>query len=397
MSKFSQLGLGLLGCSVLSCGFTANSGDGDDRDARDNRDGAPLDAPVDSLALDASEPPDAPPGSFVVDHLGIVDPARLQGTLVIDTPTNVSSLSLVAAVQTAAGGQISVLYFDKLIVNTRFTIDGNKPVLLVGNEIIVNANGGINAGADGIVAIAGGGDFNARGAGGGGSGKSENGGAGSDSGGGGGGFGTAGALGGTVNQGTVAAGTAGLMYGTPQMRTLIGGSAGGDSACGNNIARGGAGGGALQLTGRISIILNGPVTAGGGGGAAGKMCDGDYDSGAGGGSGGVIFIQSPRFILSGEGGLYANGGGGGAGAQNVTPFFGTPGQNGAISITPAAGGLAVNAQLDRNGGAGGVQGVAPGNGGNGNNAGGGGGAVGRIVIHGTIPIGTFSPMPVAYN
>ncbi|MBP9087769.1 MAG: hypothetical protein KBG15_16740 [Kofleriaceae bacterium] len=395
MRKLTHLGLGLLGCSMVSCGFTA-SPDNSPSDGRDSTDSPPQDAGLDAPLLDA---PDAPLGAFVVDHLGVVAPLLLQGSVIINSVTNVSSLALVPAVQPLGGSPISVLYFDTLVVNARFNIDGNKPVLLVGNYITVNGGGGINAGANGIVAFAGGSNFTARGLGGGGTGTSAPDGSGADSGGGGGGFGTVGAAGGTADAGAAAAGAAGMANGTAQMATLFGGSAGGDSACDNNPARGGAGGGAVQLTARVRIVLNGVITAHGGGGSAGQLCAtaNTYDSAAGGGAGGVVFIQTPVFTMNGGSGLFANGGGGGAAAQKASPFFGTAGENGFASTTAAAGGVAANAQVDRNGGAGGVQGSAPGTGGNGNNSGGGGGAVGRIVIHGPLPAGTFSPTPVAYN
>lgn len=378
----------------MSCSFEASPGS-NTGDARDRSDAPPQDAGGDARTIDA---PDAPPAAFIVDHLGPVDPALLQGTIVINSLTNVSSLALVPAVQTVGGGAISVLYFDTLVVNARFNIDGNKPVLLVGNQITVNGGGGINAGASGVIAFAGGGSFSARGAGGGGTGASDPGGS-ADSGGGGGGFGTAGAAGGAADPSAAAAGAAGLAHGTAQMPTLTGGSAGGDAACSNNPARGGAGGGAVQLTARVGIVLNSVVTAHGGGGSAGQLCSAtnSYDAGAGGGSGGVIFIQAPVVTMNTGSGLYANGGGGGAGAQNASPFLGTAGQNGLLTITAAQGGVAANGQTDRNGGAGGVQSSPPSRGGNGNNSGGGGGAVGRIVIHGPMPAGTFSPAPVAYN
>ena len=386
----------------MSCSFEANPGSAT-ADARAGRDAQPQDGGVDARTVDAPDAlnaPDAAPLDFEVDHLGVIDPTLLQGAIVINSSTNVSSLALVPAVQTVGGGALSVLYFDTLVINAPFNIDGDKPVLLVGNHIIVNGGGGINAGADGLMAFAGGGNFSARGAGGGGKGATNPAaGSSADSGGGGGGFGTAGAAGGTADQSGAAAGTAGIAHGTAQMVSLTGGSAGGDSACTNNPARGGAGGGAVQLTARRSIIVNGVITAHGGGGGAGQLCaiTSGYDAGAGGGSGGVIFIQTPLFTVNSGSGLFANGGGGGAAAQNALPYFGTPGQNGSISTTAALGGVAANAQTNRNGGTGGVQSGAPRTGGNGNNSGGGGGAVGRIVIHGPMPAGTFSPAPVAYN
>ena len=357
-------------------------------DVEVNHDARNEDAPDAASSLDAAS-------SFIVDHLGEVDPGLLQGAIVISNSTLVSGLALVPAVQTVGGGAINVLYFDTLVVKSLLTIDSNKPVLLVGNQITITSGGSISAGASGINAFAGGGSFSASGAGGGGKGIKFVGVA--DSGGGGGGFGTFGAAGGTSNfsKGT---GAAGVTNGTAQLFVLTGGSAGGDAACEMEPARGGAGGGAVQLSAKLSIVLDGSITASGGGGSAGQLCSLiGYDGGAGGGSGGAIFIQTPFLIMNGGSGLYANGGGGGAGSQNASPFFGTAGQDGLLNTSAAIGGVAANAQIDRNGGAGGTQASLPSTGGNGNNGGGGGGAVGRIVIHGPIPVSTFSPAPVAYN
>lgn len=87
---------------------------------------------------------------------------------------------------------------------------------------------------------------------------------------------------------------------------LVGGTAG-QSACG---ALGGAGGGAIQLSAKRSITINGVISANGAGGQGGDA-DPACNGGAGGGSGGAILIEAPDVFYTGK--LFANGGGGGSG------------------------------------------------------------------------------------
>jgi hypothetical protein len=93
----------------------------------------------------------------------------------------------------------------------------------------------------------------------------------------------------------------GQTYGVAPLVPLVGGSAGGDELPGLN--RGGAGGGAVQISARDSITVgpNGAINAGGG---AYCQCNG---MGAG-GSGGAILLEAPTVTIAGA--LGANGGGG---------------------------------------------------------------------------------------
>jgi hypothetical protein len=101
-------------------------------------------------------------------------------------------------------------------------------------------------------------------------------------------------------------------------------------------ARGGGGGGALQLVSRTSVTLQGTarvnVGGGGGGGGSGHASSG----GAGGGGGGNILIEAPVVTSATQSIVAANGGGGGA-------CEGTNGQDGALSTAPAAGGTRAGA------------------------------------------------------
>jgi hypothetical protein len=139
---------------------------------------------------------------------------------------------------------------------------------------------------------------------------------------------------------------------------------------------GGAGGGALHLVSRTSIVLvvangkTGTINAGGGGGST---------KGGGGGAGGRIVLEAPEVALMGAGtAIAANGGGGGGGCEAV-------GANGTASAVAAAGG-SCSATGTSSGGRGATAlaaaatGVSLGNGATGSRAGGGGGALGRVVV-----------------
>ena len=130
--------------------------------------------------------------------------------------------------------------------------------------------------------------------------------------------------------GTAGAGNSAAVWGNAELVPLVGGRAGQD-ACGDR--RGGGGGGAIQLTAgeRITIGLDGGISAGGGGGMGGSY--GTCAGGAGGGSGGAILVEAPRVEL--EGALVANGGGGGGGGGEES---GGTGEGGGWSDAPARGG-----------------------------------------------------------
>lgn len=155
---------------------------------------------------------------------------------------------------------------------------------------------------------------------------------------------------------------------------LAGGCLGGTQRAVNNVtivARGGAGGGAIQFVSstRVTFIEQGLIDVGAGGG----------ESTAGGGSGGLVVIEAPEVSLSGpSSGVAANGGAGGG--------CGLTGSDATATTASAAGAVCANYF----GGSGGTGVLAPGRGclsGTDNCVsacpvvyGGGGGSVGRMRV-----------------
>ncbi|HUS32648.1 MAG TPA: hypothetical protein VMZ53_29305 [Kofleriaceae bacterium] len=165
--------------------------------------------------------------------------------------------------------------------------------------------------------------------------------------------------------------------------TIRGGCRGGNSgaagpgavspATADTHARGGMGGGALVLSSRLSLTIDGSVTAGGEGGGGSPM--GAGCGGAGGGAGGMIVLEGSAIELHGT--VFATGGGGGGVATKSGQ--GMKGRDG--SLTGAAGGAAPTGCT----GAGGAGSTAAtldgGNGGTGACGGaGGGGGSGWILV-----------------
>jgi hypothetical protein len=111
---------------------------------------------------------------------------------------------------------------------------------------------------------------------------------------------------------------------------LAGGCSGGsqrDPSGINVVARGGAGGGAVQLVSldKVTLDAQGVVDVGGGGGA----------STTGGGSGGIVVIEAPQVSISGSGaGVAANGGAGGG--------CGMTGPDALANTSPAPGAVCAN-------------------------------------------------------
>lgn len=194
--------------------------------------------------------------------------------------------------------------------------------------------------------------------------------------------------------------------GTPELVPLVGGAPGQD-ACG---ARGGTGGGALQITAGKAISVTGTISAGGGGGrggGSGGLCLG----GAGGGAGGALLFEAPTVNLTGT--IAANGGGGGGGGSNGYASGGS-GARGGLAGGAAGGAGESNHGCALNGytvGGDGGTGSRTAGGGLGEasdvisgclggtiylGAGGGGGGGGRIRVnaaHGCNCGGVFSPAP----
>lgn len=176
---------------------------------------------------------------------------------------------------------------------------------------------------------------------------------------------------------------------------------GGGGNAGNAAGTGGAGGGALQLTARFGVTINGRLLAGGAGGGGARGTSGPRCGGGGGGSGGLIGLEAPALAIGASAIIAANGGGGGEGSDDVDADAGDSGQ-------PSASAAAGGSGLDPQGGDGGAGGAranvngrvglpgdrtgGPGSGG----GGGGGGGAGYILFQGVSvvdPNATLSPSP----
>ena len=386
----------VLSAAAIACGF---SGEGTFEGSPASDGGTDALAPrapgSDGSASDA--PADAPP-SFTPSHVppGVTfddTAADVSGSLAIDTSTPAIKPPLPAGARLEKLGNVVVLFVGAWTVNGPVAIRGDLPlVVLAARAVTVSA--GIDAGAQQI-GRGPGGFASLDGPGKGGNGAQ----AGTiDTGGGGASFGGLGANGGSA--GALAGGTAGVVYGDT-FAEFFGGSGGGQGSppC-TGFGRGGAGGGALQISSRVAITVASAawINAGGGGGEGGcKAISGQAQAGGGGGSGGTLVLEAPDLAIVGA--LAANGGGGGAGGSGVGALFdGAPGTNagaGLPAIAPAAGGTT---PADGLGGAGATNGsaaVTPPT--VVNNQGGGGGGVGRIWLRtfGNAPVvtGAISPTP----
>lgn len=174
---------------------------------------------------------------------------------------------------------------------------------------------------------------------------------------------------------------------------LHGGGGGGAGAFiidGATYGRGGAGGGALQITARGSIAVNGRILAGGGGGAGGLLTADGEGAGGGGGAGGAVLLESPDVVFGT--GSFVNVGGGGGGGSAGLDVDGTDGQDAALTTGRASGGRGAG---DGGNGAG----SASRDGANGRDGpysgGGGGGGAGCVLVRtrdGTVG-GTFTATP----
>ena len=207
---------------------------------------------------------------------------------------------------------------------------------------------------------------------------------------GGGGFGAAGGGGGaSVFSSSVSAlgGAGGRPAGNATLVPLRGGCNGGNFNTPFGLAKGGAGGGAIQLVSRTRIAVSGAVAANG-------------SSAIGGGSGGGILLEAPVVEVSGS--VVANGGGGANGCGLLAIVEGADGR---LDATPASGSTAPCSSSGVNGGNGGAGNIPAGGGPNnlsppstgGMFAGHGGGGVGRIRVNtvsgGLQVTGLFSPNP----
>jgi hypothetical protein len=193
------------------------------------------------------------------------------------------------------------------------------------------------------------------------------------SGGGGGGLGAAGGKGGNNTELSLAGGSGGgaLPAAPGAIRGGCPGAVGGGSS---NPGQAGPGGGAIALSARIELTVQGTIHAGG---AGGGRAQGEEAAGGGGGSGGMVVLEAPIVKLDGSAVLAANGGGGGEGAEDTS--YGSHGTDGQPAAGAAAGGKIA---AGGDGGDGGYK-SSPGGGAGGNDndgGGGGGGGVGFILL-----------------
>jgi hypothetical protein len=256
----------------------------------------------------------------------------------------------------------------RIAANATLTVTGARPIAFVADDELT-IDGVLDISAKGTIDGPGGGAFlsgdqalNA-------------------SGGGGAGFKTNGANGGnaTTDGGGGLGGPAAM---DPSLLTVLAGGtrARSPGALQNGGVSGGGGGGATLIACRGRVFVTGTIASSGGGGQGGfdRFFGGTIAlvSGGGGGAGGNVAIQGAGITVTGQ--VFANGGGGGAGVA-TNDGDGQPGADGTRSATtPASGGISLGPE--GSGGAGGIQGTAPGVGlhppATGATAGGGGGSVG---------------------
>ncbi len=371
--------------AVVSCGVdsaaTGTFGDGPEGGLADSGVTDAFDAGRDA----ESAPPDAAV-AFAPSHIHsgyslAADPVTIDVPTVVDTTAltimREAGPAVVSPNMVASDG-VAVWSVGSLTTNAMLTVTGDRPLVIVSRDDVViqalvqvSASGG-RPGAGGSAPATG-------------SGRGLDGAKSGDNaaGGGGAGHGTAGGKGG--NQSPASGGVAGPA--TNATGVLTGGSGGGHGGgfdatrCAGH-GRGGAGGGALQISAIGKIIIRaGGIAAGGGGGDGGCKNDGEdkYTGGGGGGAGGLLFLESVEGIDLVEGAtLAASGGAGGEGGDAVK--FGDPGDDGPYPVDTAGGG---SGATGGNGGDGGnaALGLSPEAGRNGgDSAGGGGGATGRLFL-----------------
>ncbi len=375
-------------CVAGFCGGTGGSNDASDSDVLDAPD---IDAPATCTTWTAHHfapcAIPAPDGDLVLDSTLAdftwdTNTGILKGKMNTTVPTKTMVLSQVGGPDVL----LATINNFTLSDDANITVTGSRPLLLAvwGSAVI---DGDISVSASFATAGPGGAaaqttecPLTATG---------NPGATGTPSGGGGGGaFQGAGGLGGSTTSGN---GTA-----LPIPTVIRGGCAGGTGG-GGTLGPRGAGGGAIQITARLSITIQsgGSIGAGGGAGGFGRAA---YGGGGGAGAGGYIGLETPTLTVTGT--LAANGGGGGGGASDIGNA--TSGNNGATSGNAAAGGpgaAATNVGACGKGGNGSFggtlaaqDGVATACGG-----GGGGGGAGYILFWSpaTTVSGVISPPPLS--
>jgi hypothetical protein len=417
LSRACALALAL-GSAMAGCTFDPTSpADPIDRDGSIDppRDGGPLPPDADSGVVppdDGPKEPDGPPGCdewpsppthFDPCDLPAPSPAlnlEMAGTYTYNTDEGTlrdpaGSEIAHASIELPGNPVVRAISVNSLQVAgvARLRAVGSKPLLvaswssiIVQGAIDVSSNSEIGAGAST-------GECEA----------AEEGGQGNEGGGGGGGGGFQGRGGkGGNGFGSSNGGDLGESVDTPT--EVRGGCAGARGGLGNSDGgpgEGGAGGGALQLTARVRIDVQGELHAGGAGGQSG--CNGGTRSGGGGGgSGGLLDIEAPTIAFGSSARVAANGGGGGEGCQGSESPPGEAGQASDARAQGASGGSPTGGDGGDGSARANLEGTDGGNGGSNivgdrGSGGGGGAGAGYIILdgEGDPPSGAIvSPPPI---
>jgi hypothetical protein len=376
-----------------ACSFDSGAATGDPRDGSvdpdgpDNSDGGTGDGGDDACSTwnpaAPFEPCDISPRGGDLELLE-------EGTYLYDTDSDQLTFEggpdITHQSQLIAGDTIRVLTCRHLEIaaGAELRVTGDLPLLLVvwdradllGTiDVSSSEAGGDGAGANPDLcaeggARPGGGAIDVTGAGGGGGGAF-------------GGGGGAGGFGGGALPGIGGAGGTAFDDGDPGLRGGCPGARGGVPGGASTGAARGSGGGAIAISARLSLLVDGLLFAGGGEGLGAAT---DLSGGGGGaGSGGLLWLDSPAVTLNNPAVLAANGGGGGEGAD--TNDAGDPGEPGRATRMSAPGGSS-GGNDGGNGGGGSdldtLGGTMGGNGGNNAGGGGGGGGAGIIRIDGVL-------------
>lgn len=297
------------------------------------------------------------------------------GALTIDTggppPILENAVLVITSQRTQPSLEVAVLIAGDLTVSGRVAVRGHRPLVILANSVQIDSSAGFDVepadvpcpagegtpGASRMSAAAGGG--------------------------GGGGFGAVGAEGGLGATQPPPAAAGGTEVGNVELVPLRGGCRGGQGGTPNQAltgASGGLGGGAIQISARQTMVIEGRVAAPGGGGKAASTSTAGA-GGGGGGGGGAILLEASMIALGDEATVCANGGGGGAGTGSNE--IASSGSDGQCMATPALGGI--GATSGGNGGANIPAGAgASGDSDSSAGGGGGGGAVGRIRLNGPV-------------
>ncbi|MEQ8272310.1 MAG: hypothetical protein RMA76_22660 [Deltaproteobacteria bacterium] len=296
---------------------------GDVRDAGEVRDGGPRDAgetPDSGVERDGGAPRDGGPRDGGVPYprlsnitfpppaaMGMLN-VPLNATCTIDTANLILSagcpvVALAALPVQGTGWTAAVITVDEGTIAGTVEVIGNRPLIIVSEgDFRIRDTGFVNLSATGPVAGPGAGrDCNVN--------HSPQG-TSSGCGGGGGGHAAAGAGGGASSLEPMDQTPGGIMLGASTSSRLQGGCRGGD---GNPSGAGGGGGGALQITARGRILLEGTISVAGGGGSGGEF-NGVVAGGAGGGAGGTVLLEADMVQTESDAYVNAQGGGGGQGA-----------------------------------------------------------------------------------